>query len=102
MTSNWRIGLVTAAAATLALSSTVAYGQVRCGAGRTASDACVETDLLTVARQTAVIFSQPKISHTAFPVLPSADRAYRYPNQLIPDQSRITPVGTVPPVSSSP
>ena len=100
MTNNWRIGLVTAAAA-LTLSSAVVCAQVRCGAGRTAADACVDAELQTVARQTAVIFSQPKISHTAFPVLPSADRAYRYPNQLIPDQLRMTPVGTVPPASTS-
>lgn len=32
-----------------------------------------------------MIFSQPKISYTAFPVLPNADTIYHYPHQLIPD-----------------
>jgi len=48
------------------------------------------------ALQAAVIFSQPKISFTAYPVLPSADRLYRYPNQLIPDQLPVTPIGPAP------
>lgn len=48
------------------------------------------------ALQAAVIFSQPKISYTAYPVLPSADRLYRYPNQLMPDQLRTTPVAPGP------
>src|SRR5262249_10643460 len=68
-----------------------------CSAGRTAGQECIDPGLFALALQAAVIFSQPKISHTAFPVLPSADRLYRYPNQLIPDQLRITPVGTPPP-----
>jgi hypothetical protein len=38
-----------------------------------------------VNRQATVIFSQPKISYTAFPVLPNADTIYHYPHQLIPD-----------------
>jgi hypothetical protein len=32
-----------------------------------------------------IIFSQPKLSYTAYPVLPSSDGLYRYPNQLNPD-----------------
>jgi hypothetical protein len=42
-------------------------------------------------RQIGIIFSQPKISQTAYPVLPSADRRFRYPNQLIPDPLRPAP-----------
>ena len=45
-------------------------------------------------REVAIIFSQPKISQTAFPVLPSGDRAYRYPNQLIPDPLKPSPIGS--------
>jgi hypothetical protein len=67
-----------------------------CIAGRTIGRECVDPGLFAVALQAAVIFSQPKISHTAFPVLPSADRLYRYPNQLIPDQLGITLVGRPP------
>ena len=48
------------------------------------------------AIQAAVIFSQPKISLTAYPVLPSADRLYRYPNQLNPGQPTVTIVGPGP------
>jgi hypothetical protein len=68
--------------------------EVRCNGGRTAGGECVNTELMTYARQSSVIFSQPKISQTAFPVLPSADVNFRYPHQLIPDQLRITPTGT--------
>src|SRR5215467_13812759 len=67
-----------------------------CSAGRTAGQECIDPGLFALALQAAVIFSQPKISHTAFPVLPSADRLYRYPNQLIPDQLGITLVGRPP------
>jgi len=75
-------------------SQQVGSQQVRCNEGRTAGGECVNTELMTFARQSAVIFSQPKISQTAFPVLPSADVNFRYPHQLIPDPLRITPTGT--------
>jgi hypothetical protein len=42
-------------------------------------------------RQTGIIFSQPKLSFTAYPVLPSSDWLYRYPNQLIPDPLKPAP-----------
>jgi len=90
-----------AAATAFALSSSAASAQVntastqaRCDGGRTASGECVDRELTTSARQSAVIFSQPKISHTAFPVLPTVDRTYRYPHQVIPDQLPVTPTGT--------
>jgi hypothetical protein len=71
-----------------------ASAQVRCDGGRTANGECVNREMMSSARQSAVIFSQPKISHTAFPVLPSLDNLYRYPHQLIPDQLPPTPTGT--------
>jgi hypothetical protein len=90
-----------AAATAFALSSSPASAQVnaastpvRCDGGRTADGECVNRELTTSARQSSVIFSQPKISHTAFPVLPSVDSSYRYPHQLIPDQLPVTPTGT--------
>jgi hypothetical protein len=67
--------------------------QPRCVAGHAANSDCVNEALAFVAIQAAVIFSQPKISLTAYPVLPSADRRYRYPNQLNPNQLVPTRVG---------
>jgi hypothetical protein len=114
MTYNLQTALLAAAAA-FALSSSAASAQVntaspqgntastqvnpasaqaRCDGGRTANGECVNREMMSSARQSAVIFSQPKISHTAFPVLPSVDNLYRYPHQLIPDQLPPTPTGT--------
>jgi hypothetical protein len=42
-------------------------------------------------RQQSIIFSQPKISQTAFPVLPADDLLYRYPHQLIPTPLKPAP-----------
>ncbi|WP_029587595.1 hypothetical protein [Bradyrhizobium sp. URHD0069] len=53
-----------------------------CGEGKTTAGQCVNSGLAETARQAAVIFSQPKISQTAYPVLPSSDPSYRYPHQL--------------------
>jgi hypothetical protein len=49
------------------------------------------------ARETAVIYSQPNISQTAYPTLPSKDRQYRYPNSLNPDQLQSPTIILVPP-----
>jgi hypothetical protein len=80
-----------ASAASLALWCTPTSAQQHCPEGRTIGGACVNPPLATLMRQIGVIFSQPNISRTAYPVLPSGDRRYRYPNQLIPDPSRPTP-----------
>jgi hypothetical protein len=107
MRYNLQVALLAAAAA-FALSSSAASAQgnpasaqvntastqARCDGGRTANGECVDRELTTSARQSSVIFSQPKISHTAFPVLPTVDRTYRYPHQVIPDQLPVTPTGT--------
>jgi hypothetical protein len=86
-----------AAAALLVLSPVVSSAQqARCAAGVAANNECANEEMLTEARRTAMIFSQPKISLTAYPVLPSLDRLYRYPNQLIPDLQRSTAVGQGP------
>jgi hypothetical protein len=97
MTYNLQAPLLAAAAA-LALSSSAASAQARCDGGRTAGGECVDRELTTSARQSSVIFSQPKISHTAFPVLPSVDNLFRYPHQLIPDQLPVTPTGNPGPI----
>jgi hypothetical protein len=81
-------------ACSLALWAGTASAQVRCKEGRLTKELCANASLATAMREVAIIFSQPKISQTAFPVLPSGDRAYRYPNQLIPDPLKPSPVGT--------
>ena len=70
--------------------------QPRCAAGHAANSDCVNEALAFVAIQAAVIFSQPKISLTAYPVLPSADRLYRYPNQFEPKPACADPRRTGP------
>jgi hypothetical protein len=69
----------------LLLSPGVADAQVRCLEGKTASGECVNVGLAATLRQIGIIFSQPKLSYTAYPVLPSDDASVRYPNQLNPD-----------------
>jgi hypothetical protein len=81
----------------LALLAGTAAAQQNCGEGRRSNGDCVNPGLAASNRQTATIFSQPKISKTAFPVLPADDRRFRYPNQLIPDQSRPAPAFSVSP-----
>src|SRR5574339_1093660 len=87
-------GLVVAGS--MALLPSIVQAQTGCAMGKAASGDCVNEAMARSAVQAAVIFSQPKISFTAYPVLPSADRLYRYPNQLMPDQLRTTPIGPRP------
>ena len=65
-----------------------------CPEGRTANGQCVNAGLANSMRQDALIFSQPKISSTAFPILPSQDYDYRYPHNVIPDPNRPASIGT--------
>jgi hypothetical protein len=78
-----------ATAALLAMSvsmvSVAAQAQSACPDGRTASGQCINPLFADAMRQTAIIFSQPKISYTHYPVLPSLDWKYRYPNTLNPN-----------------
>jgi hypothetical protein len=86
-----------ATAALLALSvsmvSIAAQAQGACPNGA-ASGPCINPLLADAMRQTGVIFSQPKISYTHYPVLPTLDWKYRYPNSLIPDPQAPSAVGT--------
>jgi hypothetical protein len=84
------------AAVFVALWSAAAGAQERCPEGRTSAGACINPLLAAAMREAAIIFSQPKISQTAFPVLPSADRMYRYPNQLNPDPLKPAPTAGSP------
>jgi hypothetical protein len=79
--------------AALMLSSGAVNAQGRCIEGTAANGECVDPGIVTAMRQSAIIFSQPKISFTAYPVLPTGDDTYRYPHQLNPYQ-QISPTGT--------
>jgi hypothetical protein len=79
------VGLGLLAASMLLLVPVTANAQGKCPEGKTASGECVNPGFADSMRQAALVFAQPKISFTAFPVLPNADINYRYPNQLIPD-----------------
>ena len=74
--------------ATLAAFALPGSALAQCVAGMTASGECVDAGLAVGAQQTVIVWSQPKISYTAYPVLPNGDRNYRYPNQLNPDPNR--------------
>ena len=74
----------------------IAGAQGACTEGRTSSGECVNPGLADAMRQAAIIYSQPKLSYTHYPVLPSLDWIFRYPNQLNPNPatpSAIAPVG---------
>lgn len=81
-------------AATGILTLSAANAQSNCPEGRTATGQCVNPGLADSMRQAAVIYSQPKLSYTHYPVLPSSDWTYRYPNQLNPDPLKPSPTGT--------
>jgi hypothetical protein len=70
-----------------------ANAQSGCPQGTTATGQCVDPALAANANQAAVIFSQPKISATAFPVLPVDDFKYKYPNNLV-STPQVPPPGT--------
>ena len=91
-----RVGLLLTAC--IVLLPAAADAQVKCPEGKRSNGECVNPALAATMREIAIIFSQPKISQTAFPILPTADRRYRYPNQLIPDPLKAAPAVTVSPV----
>ena len=81
---------VLSAIGSLAILATAANAQVRCPEGRTSSGECVNPSLAVSSRQAAIIFAQPQISFTAFPVLPVDDWNYRYPDNLLPNELKPT------------
>jgi hypothetical protein len=99
MTHAMKAGLLTIAIAT-AFSMTPASAQTaqnKCDGTLLGNGDCVSRIAAANARRVGVIFSQPKISETAFPVLPSEDGHYRYPNQLLTTPGGITRIGVVTP-----
>ena len=77
--------------------SGMASAQQNCSDGVAANGQCVDPTIVNAMREGAVIFSQPQISFTAFPILPTGDLQYRYPNQLIPNLLKPSATGVVPP-----
>ncbi len=88
-----RTALVTAG---LALSSVPASAQQACPEGRTAAGKCVNADLARDMRTGTIVFSQPKLSMTNPPVLPSQDGLYYVPR----DHHEIENLHGNPPISS--
>ena len=99
MSSVLKAGLL-ATACSLVLLPNVAQAQGACPEGRTANGQCVNPLLASAMTQSAMIYSQPKISQTHYPILPALDWIYRYPHQLIPNQLTPSAVGT--PVTLAP
>lgn len=65
--------------------------QPRCPEGRAMNGKCVNASLAASMRLTSIIYSQPKISETAFPIMPIEDFTYRYPHSLIPNPLKPAP-----------
>jgi hypothetical protein len=59
-----------------------AAAQGACPDGRAANGECIDGGFSNAMRGASVIHSQPKISETHYPILPSQDLRFRYPNQL--------------------
>jgi hypothetical protein len=85
-----------AMAALLAMAVSIAPGaaqaQGSCPDGRTASGRCINPAFADFMRLNAIIHSQSKISGTHYPIMPSQDWIFRYPNSLIPDPLRPAPL----------
>ncbi|HTS40548.1 MAG TPA: hypothetical protein VLX09_12880 [Stellaceae bacterium] len=56
-----------------------AQAQRRCPEGRTFAGDCVKPELAQVMRKSAIVYSLPKFSYTAPPMLPSEDSVYAVP-----------------------
>lgn len=95
MTRRLTINLM-AMLALIALSD-LCDAQVKCPEGKAFSGKCVNPALAASIRLTSVIYSQPKLSQTAFPVLPSGDLEFRYPHALIPNPLKPAPAFTAAP-----
>ena len=92
MTRMSKAGLAAVLACSLLPSA--ALSQRACPEGRTASGECVNPQLAASMRQRAIIYSQPKLSYTHYPVLPVLDWVFRWPNQLNPDPTPPSAAGT--------
>ena len=97
MTKIFQFSLIASIAAA-SLLPMAANAQSKCTEGVAANGDCVDPAIGNAARQSAVILTQPKISFTAYPILPTGDYDYRYPHQLNPNQQPPSSTGTpIPP-----
>ena len=62
--------------ACIALTAAPASSQQRCLEGRTATGKCVNPDLARDMRTGTIVYTQPKLSMTNPPILPSEDGQY--------------------------
>lgn len=88
-----------------ALLASPASAQAKKCDGYAASNGdCVARARASNARRSGVLFSQPNISKSAFPTLPSGDGGYRVLNQIKTDSTGggVTPIGRVPPPPPGP
>lgn len=72
-------GLAPVAALLAVVIPTPAHAQTICPDGKTFSGACVKPELGESVRKQVMVGTQPKISYTAPPVLPSEDGTYAVP-----------------------
>lgn len=92
-----RLSWLIATVATLILApAALAQSATSCPEGKTLSGECVNPGLAAGARQAAILFSQPLISYTAYPVLPVEDARTRYPGSVNPPQNRPPLGGGIP------
>jgi hypothetical protein len=63
--------------ATLLGGLSTAAAQSRCPEGRAANGVCAKPGLVQAARKNTIVETQPKLSFTSPPVLPSEDYEYR-------------------------
>jgi hypothetical protein len=89
-----RLGKTALFAAACTALPGMALAQGACPAGRTANGQCVNAAFAAGMTQSAVIYAQPKLSYTHYPVLPALDWTFRYPNQLNPDPLKPSATGT--------
>jgi hypothetical protein len=69
-------------AAAFIFFSGAAFAQAACADGRAADGSCVDPAFAAAMRQTAMIYSQPKISSTHYPVLPVDDGSFQFLKRL--------------------
>jgi hypothetical protein len=94
MTRIWTVAL---AAGSLLVPCAATHAQVNCPEGRAANGQCVNPLMAAAIREAAILFSQARISSTAYPVLPTGDSSYRYPHNIIRVPQIVNTTGTAAP-----
>ena len=74
-----------------------ASAQAACSSGQAANGACVNPNLANTMQVNMLIGSQPQLSYTAYPVMPSDDATTHYPNQIFKTQQPPAQTGMPPP-----